>query len=714
MNLSFRLKHNIKLQLFLASAGILLLYKLFFFTEGSFFSRFFNEAIVFFTLLFMTSYANDVFSEKKITPLSLVMNLGILSAVIFIAVLFSDTLLPLLFGKITDTLKNPDLFFTFISFLYVLFFGAVVSYSFLILKELYFLKRKKTGSIYFNTMILFFLLASAATILNLFPDLSYIRNTFFIISIILIIVNSIKISWIAFITKKEKLSLLPLSVFICVLFFVNLFGSSEDNSHYQMLTGFSSALAQFYSIIMLYGGIYFAVLFFTTLFHIPTAEAFDRKAQEVSSLQYFSRLITRVLDFNELTETVTDIALKVTTADAAWIAWKYDDLLKPIAQKNIGFVDAELINNYLFKRKNFTEPSSSYTESLLKFDKKEQLNEQYTSVIVEPIKTHNEVRGYLVLTKKDDFIFDEEDKSVIDTFSDYASVAIENAHLLEESIEKERLEKELDVAREIQRKILPAKDPVYEKLSVSSVFIPAFEVGGDYYDFFEIDDNNEPSKFGFVIADVSGKGISAAFIMAEIKGIFESLSKTIERPKEILIKANQILKRSLDRRNFVSAAYGIIDFKREVVSIARAGHCPLLLVRDGKIDNIKPAGIGLGLNYGNRFNLSLEEIEVNLKENDMIVLYTDGITEAKNIDMEDFGETKFEQILLENSTKTPDEISNEVIKEISQFSKHNTQHDDITLVIFKWKSQTEKDLKNLKTGEKEWQNSTPQLKTRVM
>src|SRR5690606_29728439 len=102
MNLSFRLKHNIKLQLFLASAGILLLYKLFFFTEGSFFSRFFNEAIVFFTLLFMTSYANDVFSEKKITPLSLVMNLGILSAVIFIAVLFSDTLLPLLFGKITD------------------------------------------------------------------------------------------------------------------------------------------------------------------------------------------------------------------------------------------------------------------------------------------------------------------------------------------------------------------------------------------------------------------------------------------------------------------------------------------------------------------------------------------------------------------------------------------------------------------------------------
>ena len=98
---------------------------------------------------------------------------------------------------------------------------------------------------------------------------------------------------------------------------------------------------------------------------------------------------------------------------------------------------------------------------------------------------------------------------------------MENAKLLEESIEKERLEKELDVAREIQRKILPSKNPEFDSLSISSTFIPAFEVGGDYYDFFEISEN----KLGFVIADVSGKGISAAFIMAEVKGIFESLSQ---------------------------------------------------------------------------------------------------------------------------------------------------------------------------------------------
>jgi phosphoserine phosphatase RsbU/P len=192
---------------------------------------------------------------------------------------------------------------------------------------------------------------------------------------------------------------------------------------------------------MIYGAIYFVVLFFTTLFHIPTAEAFDRKAQEVSSLQYFSKLITQVLDFNELTETVTEIALKVSTADAAWIAWKFERIIKPIAHKNIGYLDAELISDYIFSEKNFAEPASSYTENLIKFNKKSQLNEPYSAVIIAPIRTHNEVRGYLILTKKGDFIFDEEDKSAIDTFSDYASVAIENSRLLEESIEKERLEK---------------------------------------------------------------------------------------------------------------------------------------------------------------------------------------------------------------------------------------------------------------------------------
>jgi phosphoserine phosphatase RsbU/P len=688
MNLkTLKIGHNIKLQLFLLCAGILFVYKIFFYSSDSFLLTTLNEVIVFFAFLSLTLYMNDVFASKKFNPMSLVMNLGILNAILFLAITFSDSFLSLIFGKISDTLKSPGIIFSILSFVYVTIFAAITIQMFLIFKEFYFLNQKRSSSVYFNTMVVFFLLASVSSVFNLFPHLSYVKNTFVIISVILIVINSIRISWIAFIVKKEKISLLLLSVIICTLFIVNLVNSTDTNTHYRIFSEFSGSLGSFFRILMIYGSVYFAVLFFTTLFHIPTAEAFDRKAQEVSSLQYFSKLITQVLDFDDLAETVTDIALKVSNADASWIIWKEEKTLRQLAHKNIGYLDAELITGYIFRERLFKDTGTLFTENLKKFEKRSQLNEQYSAVAVTPLKTHNQIRGFLVVAKKGDFIFDDEDKSAINTFSDYASVAIENSRLLEESIEKERLEKELDVAREIQRKILPAKDPVFDRLNISSVFIPAFEVGGDYYDFFETEKNldDKPTKFGFIIADVSGKGISAAFIMAEVKGIFESLSRTNESPKEILTKANQILKRSLDRKNFVSAAYGIIDFEKETLSIARAGHCPVILIREGKVNNIRPMGIGLGLDYGTQFGSSLEETKIDLKENDLIVLYTDGITEAKNLELEDFGEEKFENVLLNHSDKSVDEISNEVIKEITLFSKQGTQHDDITLVILKWK-----------------------------
>jgi serine phosphatase RsbU (regulator of sigma subunit) len=552
-------------------------------------------------------------------------------------------------------------------------------------------------------MIVFFLLASFASVLNNFPDLSFIKTTFVIISIMLIVVNSIKISWIAFLLKKEKLSLLVLSVVISILFIVNIVNGSDSHIHGQVLLKFSSSLNQFMNLIMIYGIIYFSILFFTTLFHIPTAEAYDRKTQEISSLQYFSKLITQVLDFKELSETVTEIAVKVSNSDASWIIWLNQNESSSLANKNIGIIDANLISRFILTKVNRGIESKTILLNLEKFEERGKLGEKFFSLAVSPIKTHNQVKGYLVAAKKNDFIFDDEDKNAVDTFSDYASIALENSRLLEESIEKERLEKELDVAREIQKKILPRTNPEFENLTISSLFIPAFEVGGDYYDFFELNNN----KIGFVIADVSGKGISAAFIMAELKGIFESLSKTIDKPKDILVKANEILQRTLDRKSFVSAAYGVIDIDKATLTLSRAGHCPVLLIRDNVVQNIRPSGIGLGLNFTEHFFNTLEEVKLDLKEEDLIVLYTDGITEAKNKELDDFGNIEFEKILVENCTRHVDEISNKVISEVALFSQNISQHDDITLVILKWKHKFNLD------GEDKWQNSAPQLQTKV-
>jgi phosphoserine phosphatase RsbU/P len=697
-----RLRRSLKFQAFVLFIVILFFLKILFNEKESLFFFIIEEVLVLLAIASLTLYMMELIQKRKLNPLSLIMNVGILSGLFFFLVGFTGTIINNLFDNVLES-DNAGLMFNLVHFFYAFVLLGASSYIFLVFRELHFFKEKRS-SMYFNTMVVFFILASLSAGLSRVPDLEFIATTFFIITIILIALNSIKISWIAFITKKQKISVLILSVLISVLFIVNLVNNTEEEVHYHLLLTFSPALHQFMNLILIYGIIYFSILFFTTLFHLPTAEAYDRKAREISSLQYFSSLINQVLDFNDLEETITDLALKVSNGDASWIVWHKEGELRTSAHKNIGFVDARAISEYVLEQDGADKVTSTSLYSLEKFINTADPAVKYAYAAVSGLRTCNDAQGFLFVAAGSNIVLDEEDISALNTFADYSSIAVENCRLLGESIEKERLEKELDVAREVQRKILPSVNPSLPEVSISSVFIPAFEVGGDYYDFFNVGKD----KFAFVIADVSGKGISAAFIMAEIKGIFESLSRILTNPRDILVKANEILSDTLDRRNFVSAAYGIIDIKNEKLTIARAGHCPVLLLRNGRAEQLRPSGLGLGLNYTDYFSETLEETEISLEEDDTIVLYTDGITEAKNSNMEDFGSRSFERILLEHMDKSVEEISNNVIKEVTLFSRSISQHDDITLVIIKWKQTNKSD------GEKEWQNSAQQLKSKVI
>lgn len=675
--------HNIistQSQLFFISAILLLIAKIFFGNDDTITTRIIVDLFICLTIFFLTLSLIKFEKSRSSAPLPLVLNVGILLALMFFIIIFSDYLLSGIFENINYRLKNPDLVYNLVSVLYALVLVGLISYFLITLRHFFFYNQVRNTRIYFNTMLVFFILASLS--INILQDesLSFIPTTFFIVSILLMAFNSIRISWIAFLAKKEKIYLLLISFGITTLFIVNIVNTSEDNIYSQMLNAFSPSLRQFIQIIMIYGSVYFLILFFTTLFHLPTAEAYDRKAQEVTSLQYFSKLITEVLDFNELAETVTEIAQKLSGSKAAWIIWKENNNYNAIAARNIGSLELDKITQQILERISFKDLSSTKIFNL-KNQKIENLSENSFPVIsASPIKTRGETQGILVMAKGAGDVFTKDDLNAIETFSDYASVAIENSRLLKESIEKERLEKELDVAREIQRKILPLKAPEFPSLQISSVFIPAFEVGGDYYDFFKLSD----SKLGFVIADVSGKGISAAFIMAEIKGIFESLTKTIERPGEILIKANDILKETLDSKSFVSAAYGYFDLKGKKLIFTRAGHCPLILLRNNDLKEIKPSGLGLGLSDREYFSKTLEEFSIDLNDGDTIVLYTDGVTEAKNELLEDFGDKKFMQALQSFNNLGAEELCNKIVKEITTFSSGHEQYDDITLVIFKW------------------------------
>ncbi len=675
--LQFNREH--KLENAITFSIALFIFKLIFPSADSLILILINELIVLTVVFLWSEYILEFIEAKTFAPLLVVFNVGILAALIFFIIIISSSII----NDVDSFISDANFFFKLFAIFTIFLFMGASTYIFSAFKELFFLRQKKDPKTYFNTMLSFIILAAASSaVVRIYPDLDYIFNTFFVVSIILIVINSIRVAWIAFLSKKQKVALLLVSIVLPVLFGFNIALTSEANLANSILINFSPGLLTFIRLVMIYGAIYLGVIFFTTLFHLPTAEAFDRKAEEVSSMMDLSRLITQVFDINELAETVTRTTLKVSNADSAWLVTFQDENYELSSMVNIGFVEAESLTNKLLKSGNY-DLSSARTINLANgsFSGNDfAAAKQYKALAVAPLKVHSEVIGYLFAARKREYTFDEDDKKAISAFADYAAIALENANLIEESLEKERLEKELDVAREIQYKILPSKTPAYKNLDISALFIPAFEVGGDYYDFFEISND----KLGFVIADVSGKGISAAFVMAEVKGIFESLSKLITDPKDLLIKANEILCTSLDKKTFVTAIYGIFDFSKSTLTFARAGHTPLGYLRDGSFKNYTPNGIGLGLDIGNKFSNVIKPMEINLNNNDIIILYTDGIPEAQNEKMDEFGYKKMENLLVENQGRSLDEISNILMKEVAVFSKDVSQHDDITLVLFKW------------------------------
>jgi sigma-B regulation protein RsbU (phosphoserine phosphatase) len=256
--------------------------------------------------------------------------------------------------------------------------------------------------------------------------------------------------------------------------------------------------------------------------------------------------------------------------------------------------------------------------------------------------------------------------------------------LLRQSAEKERLEEELRVARTIQMNLLPPKERMrFPGLSIAPLCLPATEVGGDYYDFLPLGDG----RLALLIADVSGKGTSAALYMAELKGLVLSLSRVYSSPRSLLIEANKILAENLDSRSFITMAYAIIDMNERRMTYARAGHNPIfhICTNGGGAETrvLAPEGIGLALDRGGRFESILEEDSVELRTGDFFLFFTDGISEAMNDRSELFGEDRLRVLLEENADLQMEELREKVVDEVFSFAGGAVQHDDMTMVLVK-------------------------------
>jgi sigma-B regulation protein RsbU (phosphoserine phosphatase) len=259
--------------------------------------------------------------------------------------------------------------------------------------------------------------------------------------------------------------------------------------------------------------------------------------------------------------------------------------------------------------------------------------------------------------------------------------------LLGEMAEKGRLEQEMFAAREIQQKLLPHGPLRVTGLTVSAFCEPAREVAGDYYDFLPITD----SILGLLIADVAGKGLAAGLYMAQLKVIVQSLSRLHHEPKEFLTAVNKVVSANLDGKSFITMSYGVIDVERREMTFARAGHCPLIHVPANQPAGMRkarllvPEGlvVGLQIDDGTMFENLLQEQTVKLEPGDLVVWFTDGISETMNEAFECFGEHRLAQVVEQYAHLPFDQLRSYILAELRAFAGSADQHDDMTMILMK-------------------------------
>jgi sigma-B regulation protein RsbU (phosphoserine phosphatase) len=258
--------------------------------------------------------------------------------------------------------------------------------------------------------------------------------------------------------------------------------------------------------------------------------------------------------------------------------------------------------------------------------------------------------------------------------------------LLHQKAEKERLEQELKIARAIQMSLLPQGPIRIPGLAITGHCEPAREVGGDYYDVVPLDDG----RLGVLIADVSGKGTSAALYMAELKGVIFSLSQMHRSPRTLLIAADRILSRHLDSRSFITITYAVVDLEARTLTYARAGHCPLIYLpgphaTTRRAQILAPDGLVLGLQIdnGEMFTRLLQEVTLPIAPGDLFVFYTDGITEAMNPPGDLFGEQRLAALVEQHALMPFEELRERILREVSGFVGPSPQQDDMTMVLLR-------------------------------
>ena len=308
-------------------------------------------------------------------------------------------------------------------------------------------------------------------------------------------------------------------------------------------------------------------------------------------------------------------------------------------------------------------------------------SQEIESLIVEPLRIRQRTLGVIAILDKEVGAFDNDDGRFVNTLSGQVAVMIDTAKMYQERTQRERIERELSIARDIQGILIPQKLPQIDKFDLFFKSIPAREVGGDYYDIFPL----REGKYGIVIADVCGKGVPGALVMTMLRSVLRTRALTSLSPGKVLSEVNTLIYDDMKRDMFVTVLYAILDPKNRKIVFARAGHNPLLVYQPEtkKYQSYLPDGIALGLVRNLDQMGEFADAHIDLDKGDLVFFTTDGVEEAMNRLNETYGEERAKEIIKINYNSNSEKIITQVLSDLHNFARGAEQSDDITLGMIK-------------------------------
>jgi phosphoserine phosphatase RsbU/P len=521
----------------------------------------------------------------------------------------------------------------------------------------------------------------------IFPLLNihdFLDNIFFLpplgLMVLFSVFVSVNLKWVAFLSLNKK--------WVAIFMMAAILGSTALFTaflfHYQNSPGLVVDYSRnpFILIVLFFVFVYALMSFLVALFSLPTSSVFEQKREDLLNIQRMSQSIQQGEDEAEVYNMLFESALKAASADAAWLEVQKEETNQITHILN---TDYDQINLVREKLKDYNISNIDYINNDLPHNTTfRNLGLPFGSLIVLPLKSNKRSFGRLYLLKEIEHGFDRENVNTLRTFINQTILTLENLHLLAESLQNERYKEELKIASVVQNSLIPKKFPSDSWFEISTYSQPAKEVGGDFYDFIQVSE----SRIAIIIGDVSGKGISAAFHMAQMKGIFHGLMQLDFEPEKFMHHANSALSRCLEKTSFITSAIYIIDYKLKGFVFARAGHCHTLYYNSMTEDvfYFQTEGLGLGIIRDPSYKKHIKQLHYDYNPNDVMVIYTDGIIEARDGQHEEYGLERLQYLLTQTYHLEAEDIKCAIINDLNSFSGDTNLHDDQTLLVIKFKN----------------------------